>query len=97
MRPGGGGDAGTVTTEIGRSLATDLRTRVARSIDDAAGDVETLAEAISATYREWKTSRAEPLARDVITAAFAVRNLSVISATVATFSAFAMRRLLPHI
>jgi hypothetical protein len=68
---GGGGDAGQVTAEIGRSLATDLRTRVARSIDDAAGDVETLAEAISATYREWKTSRAEPLARDVITAAFA--------------------------
>ncbi|MEA3056261.1 MAG: hypothetical protein QOD30_1693, partial [Actinomycetota bacterium] len=68
---GGGGDAGTVTAEIGRSLATDLRARVARSIDDAAGDVETLAEAISATYREWKTSRAEPLARDVIAAAFA--------------------------
>jgi DivIVA domain-containing protein len=69
-----GGDGGTgakVAAELGRSVAEDLRARVERAIDDAGGDVETLAEAISSAYREWKTARVEPLARDVITAAYA--------------------------
>jgi hypothetical protein len=68
---GDGGTAARVTADIGRAIAADLRSRVERSIDEASGDVDTLAEAISATYREWKTARAETLAREVITAAFA--------------------------
>ena len=45
-----------------RSLVGDLRARAGRAVEEAGGDVETLAEAVSATYREWKTARAEPLA-----------------------------------
>jgi DivIVA domain-containing protein len=64
-------DGAAVATEIGRSIAADLRTRVDRAIEDAGGDLETLAEGVSAAYREWKSSRVEPLARDVITAGYA--------------------------
>jgi DivIVA domain-containing protein len=68
---GAGGGGKDVAMSLGHTLAGDLRARVDRAIDDAGGDVETLAEAISAAYREWKTARAEPLARDVIAAGFA--------------------------
>ena len=68
---GNGGNAAKVAAELGRSIAEDLRARVGRAIDDAGGDVDTLAEAISAAYREWKTARVDALAREVITAAFA--------------------------
>jgi hypothetical protein len=65
------GAGGAVADALGRALAGDLRVRIDRSIDDAGGDVETLAEAISSTYREWKTARAEGIARDAITAGYA--------------------------
>jgi len=69
-----GGDAqsgAAVASELGRVLAADLRARIDRAVEDAGGDVDTLAEAISAAYREWKTARVEPLARDVVTAGYA--------------------------
>ncbi|HVM53068.1 MAG TPA: hypothetical protein VM262_07720, partial [Acidimicrobiales bacterium] len=69
----GGDVAGgaAVANEMGGSIAADLRSRVTRSVDDAGSDVETLAEAVSAIYREWKTAKAEPLARDVVNAGYA--------------------------
>ena len=68
---GGTGDGAAVALERGRGVAVDLRGRIQRALDDAGGDVETLIDAISATYREWKSSRTEALARDVVTAAYA--------------------------
>ncbi|HYD09151.1 MAG TPA: DivIVA domain-containing protein [Acidimicrobiales bacterium] len=68
---GGAGDGRAVAADRGPAVAADLRARVGRVVDEAAGDVDTLIEAISATYREWKTSRTEALARDVVTAAYA--------------------------
>ncbi|HEX4906019.1 MAG TPA: hypothetical protein VFU93_11245, partial [Acidimicrobiales bacterium] len=78
---GDGGRADEVATELGRSVATDLRARVERAVEEASGDVETLAEAISSAYREWKTARAEPLARDAITAGFAAGMYAASSGT----------------
>jgi DivIVA domain-containing protein len=69
-----GGDGGTgadVAADLGRGIASDIRARLERATDEAAGDVETLAEAVSAAYREWKSARTEPLARDAITAGYA--------------------------
>jgi hypothetical protein len=68
---GDSGDASKVAAELGHNLASDIRIRVERAVEECSGDVETLAEAISSTYREWKTARVERLARDAITAAFA--------------------------
>jgi hypothetical protein len=68
---GDGGNAGRVAADIGVTVAADLRARIERSIEESSGDTETLADGISAAYREWKTARVEPLAREVITAAFA--------------------------
>jgi DivIVA domain-containing protein len=78
---GKGGAAAPVAAELGRSLAVDLRTRVERAVEEAGGDVETLAEAISSAYREWKTARVEPLARDAITAGFAAGTYAASSGT----------------
>lgn len=60
-----------MAADLARTVAGDLRARVERAIEEAGGDVETLAEAISSAYRGWKTARTEPLARDAITAGFA--------------------------
>jgi hypothetical protein len=68
---GSAGGPGSVPADFGRSVAGDLRLRVGRAIDESSGDVETLADAISSSYREWKTARVEPLASDAIAASFA--------------------------
>jgi DivIVA domain-containing protein len=52
-------------------VAADLRARVERAVDQAGGDVETLQEALSAAYREWKSSRAEPLGRHAVAGSYA--------------------------
>jgi hypothetical protein len=68
------GDAPEVD-ELAAALATDVaddvRVRLERALDAHRGDEESLVEAISATYREWKTSRSEPLARHHVAAAYA--------------------------
>jgi hypothetical protein len=42
-----------------------------RAIDTAGSDTEALTEAVSAIYREWKSSRSEPFARHHAAAAYA--------------------------
>ena len=42
-----------------------------RALDASANDEEALVDAISATYREWKTARSEPFARHHLAAAYA--------------------------
>jgi hypothetical protein len=68
------GDAPSVdhlATALAAEVTDDVRARLERALDANRGDEETLVEAISATYREWKTSRSEPLARHHLAAAYA--------------------------
>jgi hypothetical protein len=53
-------------------VTEDVRARLERALDATSGDEEALLEAISATYREWKTTRSEPLARHHTAAAYAM-------------------------
>ncbi len=48
---------------LAAEVADDLRARLQRALEGAEGDVAPLVEGISSAYREWKTTRAEPLAR----------------------------------
>ena len=66
-------DAGVaaLATALGHDVVAALRPRLARAIEDGAGDEAAATEALSAAYREWKTSRAEPLARHHVLAAWA--------------------------
>jgi DivIVA domain-containing protein len=72
---GAGVDVGVVATETAEALAIevadDVRTRLRRAVDDAGSDDELLTEAVSAAYREWKTAKAEPVARHFAAAAYA--------------------------
>jgi DivIVA domain-containing protein len=55
---------------FGRGLAEDVRGRIGRALDSTGSDDEALVEAISAAYREWKTSRTEPFVRHHLAAAY---------------------------
>jgi hypothetical protein len=57
---------------LGTELAEDLRARLERALDASGSDDEALVDAVSATYREWKTSRGEPFARHHLAAAYAL-------------------------
>ena len=65
-------DVGELAGALGAEVADDLRARLERALDASSGDEETLVEAISAAYREWKSSRTEPLARHHVAAAYAL-------------------------
>ncbi len=54
---------------LAAEVADDLRARLQRALQAADGDVTTLVEGVSSAYREWKTTRAEPLARHNASAA----------------------------
>ncbi len=54
-----------------KDIATDLRSRVARAVEGRRDDDEALIEAISAAYREWKSTRSEPFAHHHVAAAYA--------------------------
>ena len=69
-----GGEAPKVdelVDRLAREITDDLRTRLERTLDSTSDDDEALVEAISATYREWKTARSEPLARHHLAAGYA--------------------------
>jgi DivIVA domain-containing protein len=57
---------------LAADVTDDVRSRLERALDATSGDEEALVEAISATYREWKTARTEPLARHHVAAAYAL-------------------------
>jgi DivIVA domain-containing protein len=63
---------GDLAPHFGAEVADDLRSRVGRVLDATGSDDEALVEAISATYREWKTARTEPLVRHHLAAAYAL-------------------------
>ncbi len=50
-------------------MVDDLRARLQRALEASDGDEARLVDGISAAYREWKTSRAEPSARHHVVAA----------------------------
>ncbi len=54
---------------LAAAVADDLRVRLQRTLEGAEGDVAPLVDGISSAYREWKTTRAEPLARHHASAA----------------------------
>lgn len=60
-----------VVDRLAHEIVDDLRARIERTLDSAGDDDEALVEAISATYREWKTARSEPLARHHLAASYA--------------------------
>lgn len=83
----GAGDAGGPATDdlaanLGAEVAVDLRARLERALDAAGGDDEMLTEAISATYREWKSSRSEAVARHHVAAAYAAGSFAATDADV---------------
>jgi DivIVA domain-containing protein len=64
-------DVADLAAALGGEVSDDLRVRIGRALDATGSDEEALVEAISATYREWKTARAEPFARHHAAAAYA--------------------------
>jgi hypothetical protein len=64
--------------QFGADITDDVRARVGRALDSTGSDDEALVEAISATYREWKTSRSEPFARHHLAAAYALGAFSAL-------------------
>lgn len=64
-------DLGEVLSSLGREVVAVLRPRLELALEAAAGDEVAASGPISAAYREWKTARAEPLARHHILAAHA--------------------------
>jgi len=73
---GGGADVpdaevATLAADLGGELVGGLRPRLDRAIEGAGGDEATATEALSSAYREWRTSRIEPLARHHVLASWA--------------------------
>ncbi len=73
---GAGGDAQApavddLAVSLAAEVADDLRDRLQRALETADGDLAPLVEGISSAYREWKSTRAEPLARHHVAAAHA--------------------------
>ncbi|CAN5127721.1 hypothetical protein BH24ACT1_BH24ACT1_12990 [soil metagenome] len=60
-----------LAVNLAATVADDLRVRLQRALEEAEGDEGPLLEGISSAYREWKTTRAEPLARHHVAAAHA--------------------------
>ena len=60
-----------LAVSLAAAVADDLRARLQRALEVADGDEGPLIEGISAAYREWKTTRVEPLARHHAAAAHA--------------------------
>ena len=58
-----------LAVSLAATLADDVRARLQRALEAADGDEGPLVEGISAAYREWKTTRVEPLARHHVAAA----------------------------
>lgn len=56
---------------MGGDLVAGLRPRLARAVEDGGGDEAAAASGVSAAYREWKTTRIEPLARHHVLSAWA--------------------------
>lgn len=54
---------------LAAEMVDDLRARVQRALEAADGEERALTDGVSAAYREWKTSRTEPLARHHVAAA----------------------------
>ncbi|MBW3576127.1 MAG: hypothetical protein KY450_15060, partial [Actinobacteria bacterium] len=73
-RGAGGGEAPPVddlATALASEVADDLRARLQRAVDAADGEEAPMRDAVSAAYREWKTSWAQPLVRHHLAAAHA--------------------------
>lgn len=64
-------DLGEVLASLGREVVAGLRPRLEHALEEAGGDEAVANESLSGAYREWKTSRAEPLARHHVLAAHA--------------------------
>ncbi|MBA3304058.1 MAG: hypothetical protein H0U26_09330 [Acidimicrobiia bacterium] len=81
---GGGSGSGSAPPidDVAESLAEDitvaLRSRVATSVEEAEGDEAVLAQGVSASYREWKMTRVEPMARHAVVAAHARGRFAVV-------------------
>ena len=60
-----------LASELAGELVGGLRPRLSRAVDGGGGDEVAGTEALSAAYREWKTSRIEPLARHHVLSAWA--------------------------
>jgi DivIVA domain-containing protein len=71
-------DVDELAHQFGADITDDVRARVGRALDSTGNDDEALVEAISATYREWKTSRSEPFARHHLAAAYALGAFSAL-------------------
>lgn len=59
-----------LAAELAGMLVGLLRDRVARAVDESAGDPDELADRIRSCYREWKTQRIGETARHFVLAAF---------------------------
>jgi hypothetical protein len=68
---GDGPGVDELAAALAADVVDDVRSRLERALDATSGDEEALVETISATYREWKQSRTEPLARHHVAAAYA--------------------------
>jgi hypothetical protein len=69
------GEAPTVdelAAALADELVGELRARLERAVDTDGADQEALVETISATYRQWKTTRSEVFARHHVAAAYAL-------------------------
>lgn len=58
-----------LAVSLAATVSEDLRARLQRALEGADGEEGPLVEGISAAYREWRTSRVEPLARHHVAAA----------------------------
>lgn len=76
-----GAEVEAMAGALGRDLVAGLRPRLARAIEDGAGDEGAATEVVSAAYREWKTSRIEPLARHHVLSAWAAGSFASTSET----------------
>jgi hypothetical protein len=56
-------DVPELALALADEVVGDVRRRLERALDGSTGDEEVLNQSISAAYREWKTGRAEALAR----------------------------------
>jgi hypothetical protein len=72
VHDGSAPDTRALADQLGDDIATDLRNRVIRAVEAGTDDDEVLVEAISAGYREWKTSRVETFAHHHTAAAYAL-------------------------
>jgi DivIVA domain-containing protein len=70
--------AETIASHLGAAIATSIATRLDRSFRGGDGEAESLQQAVSAAYRDWKGERIEDIAGDYATNAFALGTLEVV-------------------